>query len=109
MLAGARQTGKSSLLKKLLPDAHYISLDRPVIAAEAEQNPLEFLAQFKKPVIIDEVQYAPSLFRALKPLMGEQRQTYGRWILTGSKRWNRACNENFASRLFFAKSYCLPY
>ena len=72
-----------------------------MIAAEAEQNPLEFLAQFKKPVIIDEVQYAPSLFRALKPLMGEQRQTYGRWILTGSQLFShmQGVSESLAGRI----------
>ncbi len=101
LLTGARQTGKSSLLKKLLPDAEYVSLDRPALAAEAESNPQAFLSSFTKQVIIDEIQYAPSLFRALKVLIDENRQHYGRWILTGSQLFSlmRGVSESLAGRI----------
>lgn len=36
LVTGARQTGKSSLLQRMLPEANYVSLDRVVVAAEAE-------------------------------------------------------------------------
>ena len=101
LLTGARQTGKSSLLRKLLPEAEYVSLDRPALASEAESQPQAFLSSFSKQVIIDEVQYAPSLFRALKILIDENRQEYGRWILTGSQLFSlmQGVSESLAGRI----------
>ncbi|MFW7380077.1 MAG: ATP-binding protein [Oligoflexus sp.] len=101
LLTGARQTGKSSLLKKILPDAEYVSLDRPALAAEAESNPHAFLSSFSKQVIIDEIQYAPSLFRELKILIDDNRQEYGRWALTGSQLFSlmRGVSESLAGRI----------
>ena len=58
LLTGVRQAGKSSLLQRLFPDAEYVTLDKIVLAAEAEENPTMFLGRFKNQVIIDEIQYA---------------------------------------------------
>ena len=66
MLTGYRQAGKTSLLVKFFPEHTYISLDAPMIAEEAEQSGGEFLKKYPPPVIIDEVQYAPSLLRHVK-------------------------------------------
>lgn len=101
LLSGARQTGKSSLLKRLYPNAEYVTLDRVLVAAEAETNPSAFLKQFSSTVIIDEVQYAPSLFRELKILVDEDRDQYGRWILTGSQKFSLMKNisESLAGRI----------
>jgi len=66
VLAGARQTGKSSLLRTSFPEAMYVSLDDPAVAERARSMPAAFLDDFAPPCIIDEVQYAPELFRALK-------------------------------------------
>jgi hypothetical protein len=87
LLTGVRQVGKSSLLKKLFADAEYITLDKVLFAQEAEQNPTSFLNRFEKQVIIDEIQYAPSLFRDLKIKVDEERGTKGKWILTGSQQF----------------------
>ena len=71
LLTGARQTGKSSLLKKIFAAANYKSLDKIMVAEEAEVNPSFFLSKFiaNDQVILDEIQYAPSLFRELKILI----------------------------------------
>ena len=70
LVAGARQTGKSSLLQRLfqrmLSAAAYVTLDRVIVAAEAEETPSYFLDRFDGQTIIDEIQYAPSLLRELK-------------------------------------------
>ena len=87
LLTGVRQAGKSSLLQRLFSDAEYVTLDRIVLAAEAEENPTSFLGRFNKQVIIDEIQYAPSLFRDLKIKVDQQRKTKGKWILTGSQQF----------------------
>jgi predicted AAA+ superfamily ATPase len=39
VLTGARQTGKTSLVKRLFPDHGYVSLDLPSEAEQAEHDP----------------------------------------------------------------------
>jgi len=87
-LCGARQTGKTTLLKDAFPGYNYVSLDLPSIAAMAESNPDEFFAVHKAPLIIDEVQYAPGIFRHLKRVVDQTRHSMGRYILTGSQKFN---------------------
>ncbi len=87
LLTGIRQAGKSSLLQRLYPDADYVTFDRILIAEEAEQNPTQFLEKFKDRVIIDEIQYVPSLFRDLKIFVDQKRNEKGKWILTGSQHF----------------------
>lgn len=86
LLTGARQTGKTSLLQKIAGNAVYVTLDNLLAAAAAEENPNAFLSQFEGQVILDEIQHAPSLFRTLKELVGQQRRVYGKWLLTGSQK-----------------------
>lgn len=101
LITGIRQAGKSSLLRRLFPNAAYISLDRTLLAEEAQQNPEAFLSRFEAPVIIDEVQYAPQLFRDLKIRIDEDRETYGKWILTGSQQFAlmQQVSESLAGRI----------
>jgi uncharacterized protein len=87
LLTGVRQAGKSSLLKKLFPAADYVTLDKILIAAQAQENPEQFLSRFSKQVIIDEIQYAPGLFRDLKVNVDQHREVNGKWILTGSQQF----------------------
>lgn len=42
VITGARQTGKTSLLRELFPNHSYVSLDAPSIAEEAEMDPESF-------------------------------------------------------------------
>jgi len=86
VLTGARQVGKTALVRKVFQDARYISLDMPSVAAQAENNPESFLRSYEKPLAIDEVQYAPSLFRHLKAVIDENKKP-GRFILTGSQNF----------------------
>lgn len=85
VLTGARQTGKTSLVKRLFPDHHYVSLDLPSEAEQAEHDPSAFLARHPEPLIVDEVQYAPELLRHLKREVDGKRGENGRFILTGSQ------------------------
>jgi predicted AAA+ superfamily ATPase len=85
VLTGARQTGKTALSRHLFPDHHYVTLDLPSEAAQAESDPEAFLARHPPPLIVDEVQYAPGLFRHLKVAVDRQRQRNGQFILTGSQ------------------------
>lgn len=89
------------MLKKLFGDANYIALDRISYAEEAEVNPTNFLNRFKDRVIIDEIQYAPSLLRHLKIKVDEERNLNGKWILTGSQQFvlMKHARESLAGRI----------
>ena len=85
MLTGARQTGKTSTLLHLFPNYAFVSLDLPTEAEQAEKEPDRFLQRHPPPVIIDEVQYAPGLFRHLKVAVDANRTQNGQFLLTGSQ------------------------
>ena len=85
VLSGARQTGKTTLVQRLFPKYNYVSLDLPSEAAQAESAPRTFLARHKAPLIVDEIQYAPTLLRHLKTVVDQERQINGQFILTGSQ------------------------
>ena len=87
LVSGARQVGKTSLLRQAFPDATYITFDNLLNVASAQEAPQAFLDRFSGPVILDEVQYVPSLFPALKERIDADRDTAGRWLLTGSQRF----------------------
>lgn len=87
VVTGARQVGKTSLLRRLLPDHRFASLDLPLDAALAEEQPKTFLAQHPPPLVIDEVQYAPGVFRHVKVDVDAHRGEAGRFVLTGSQKF----------------------
>ena len=88
VLTGARQTGKTSTLLHLFPNYEFVSLDLPTEAEQAEKEPIRFLQRHPAPVIIDEVQYAPGLFRHLKAAIDANRAQNGQFLLTGSQKFS---------------------
>ena len=86
VLTGARQSGKTSTLRRLFAEHAFVSLDLPTEAEQAEKEPVAFLRRHPAPVIIDEVQYAPGLFRHLKAAVDADRSRNGRFLLTGSQK-----------------------
>jgi len=100
VLTGARQTGKTSTLAHLFPNYSFVSLDLPTEAEQAEKDPASFLERHKPPVIIDEVQYAPGLFRHLKAEVDAHRDRNGQFLLTGSQKFQLMQNvaESLAGR-----------
>jgi uncharacterized protein len=85
VVTGARQVGKTSLVRRLLPRYDYVSLDLPSEAEQAEREPAQFLQRHAPRLIIDEVQYAPALFRHLKSVVDARRKENGQFVLTGSQ------------------------
>lgn len=93
LVTGARQTGKTSLVRHLFPDASYLTLDYPANALAAKTAPEDLLNKYPEPVIIDEIQYAPELMRYIKVRIDNNRTSEkkrknklnGRYILTGSQ------------------------
>jgi predicted AAA+ superfamily ATPase len=100
VLTGARQTGKTSTLRRLFPAYGFVSLDLPAEAEQAEKEPDAFLRRHPPPVIIDEVQYAPEVFRHLKAAVDSDRGRNGRFLLTGSQKFTlmRGISESLAGR-----------
>lgn len=84
VLTGARQVGKTTLARAFLPDADYVTLDVPAEAELARLNPADLLASRTTPLILDEIQYAPNLFRHLK-IHVDQDRSPGQYLVTGSQ------------------------
>lgn len=86
LINGARQSGKSTLVKKIASDIHparYLTLDDAGVLAAAKHDPAEFIAGLDGNIVIDEVQRAPELFLAIKAEVDRNRKP-GRFLLTGS-------------------------
>lgn len=100
VLTGARQTGKTSTFLRLFPKYAFVSLDLPTEAEQAEKEPGAFLQRHRPPVLIDEVQYAPGLFRHLKVAVDAARTRNGQFLLTGSQKFTLMKNvsESLAGR-----------
>lgn len=84
LLTGPRQVGKTALLRRQYPKAAYVTFDDPALARHAETQPDAFFAERPSPLILDEVQYVPGLFRHLKKVIDRDRRP-GRFLLTGSE------------------------
>lgn len=112
MVCGARQTGKTTLLKSFSQDKeiNYVTLDYPNIRQLAKTDPELFLQQFKTPLIIDEIQYAPELLPFIKiNVDGDNRS--GQYFLTGSQMFYamKDVSESLAGRVGILTLYSLSY
>ena len=109
LLTGARQTGKSSLLKRAFPRHDYVSLDRPDRAAEAKESGAYFLEKRPPPLIIDEIQRAPELFRFLKIAIDKNRNRSGQYLLTGSQNFSLmpGVSESLSGRISILECHSL--
>ncbi len=84
VLNGARQVGKSTLIKSLVsPSVRYYTLDDSVTRAALERDPNGFIAAQTGPILIDEVQRVPDVFLAIKLAVDQQRKP-GQFLLSGS-------------------------
>lgn len=99
VLTGARQTGKSTLARELVPgERRYHSLDDLDVLDAARRDP-EALVGGTRPVTLDEVQREPDLLRAVKRAIDEHRRP-GQFLLTGSANLlvMRRVSESLAGR-----------
>ena len=86
VLTGPRQSGKTTLLKRVFGKTfRYVSLEPPDVSLAASNDPRGFLAQHEPPVIFDEAQYAPVLLPYIKERIDAQRSRKGQYLLTGSQ------------------------
>jgi predicted AAA+ superfamily ATPase len=78
LVTGARQTGKSTLLKTMFPEMPLFTFDRHLDNHGARANPDYFLKNSPSPIILDEVQYVPELLSTIKRKvdMSDERGQY---------------------------------
>jgi uncharacterized protein len=101
LVTGPRQVGKTTLLTACSgPERRAVSLDDMTARALAQSDPALFLETYPPPVIIDEVQYAPELFSAIKAHVDRARQPGAFW-LTGSQKFHlmQGVSETLAGRI----------
>ncbi|MCL2627393.1 MAG: ATP-binding protein [Oscillospiraceae bacterium] len=86
VITGARQVGKTTMLKEMYSDINYTSLDRPLIRDSAKENPSLFFEENNPPIIVDEIQKAAELFEYIKDIVDMDRdKKKGQFYLTGSQ------------------------
>ena len=100
VLTGPRRAGKTWLLRHLFPEASYVLLEDPDVASRASEDPQGFLDGLEGPVILDEIQRAPELFRYVRSRADREPRAAGRWLLTGSQESTlmRGVTESMAGR-----------
>ena len=82
-VTGPRQSGKTTLVRGLLPHKPYVSLETPAQREFARAEPAEFLQRFADGAVIDEAQNAPELFSQLQGVVDADGRM-GLFVLTGS-------------------------
>ena len=110
LVTGARQVGKTTMLKHLAENENrtYVSMDNQMARALAKTDPVLFFQMYKPPIIIDEIQKAPELFEQIK-IMCDETDERGLFWLTGSQQYHMISNirETLAGRIGILELYSL--
>ena len=107
VVSGARQVGKTTLLRHVFPDHDYVVFDPSLDREDARREPDLFLRNHPAPVILDEIQYAPEVVSAIKRHVDRNSHQAGQYLLTGSQQWQvlRSLAESLAGRAAFLDLY----
>jgi predicted AAA+ superfamily ATPase len=85
-ITGPRQSGKTTLCRKVFSKKPYVSLEALDIRQFAQEDPRGFLAKYPDGAILDEIQRAPSLVSYIQTIVDEKNKM-GLFILTGSQQF----------------------
>ena len=107
-VTGARQTGKTTLVKQVFKGKPYLSLENPDTRNFALEDPRGFLDSYPKGAILDEVQRAPILFSYLQEVL-DNSKTKGLFILSGSNNFllQQSISQSLAGRVGYI--HLLPF
>lgn len=83
-IIGPRQSGKTTLARRVFPSHTYVNLEQPDIRLAAKEDPRGFLGSLSGPVILDEVQRIPELISYIQVAVDDHGGLRGHYILTGS-------------------------
>ena len=110
LVIGARQVGKSTMLKHLAQSGHrtIVTMDNDQARELALNDPRLFFQTYRPPILIDEIQKAPNLLEYIK-IMCDESEERGRFWLTGSQRRKimEKSQETLAGRLGILRLYGL--
>lgn len=100
VLTGPRQSGKTTLLRRLFPAAEYILLEAQDVQARATSDPRGLLDGIRPPALFDEIQNAPELFSFIRERIDARPRAKGQWLFTGSQEapLMRGVTESMAGR-----------
>lgn len=100
LVTGARQVGKTTLLKDIADGAAYVTLDDPLQLSGAARQSGTFFKDNPPPVFVDEIQYAPNLFPQIKIILDREKKK-GQFYLSGPQQFKMMKNvsESLAGRL----------
>ena len=85
ILTGPRRAGKTTLLRKLFPQAQYYLLEDPDIIARLRADPHSFIEEIHPPAILDEIQNVPEILGYVRTQIDRSPNKKGQWLLTGSQ------------------------
>lgn len=104
LITGARQVGKTTVLKHMKNRISYLTLDDPILLQSALEEAGSFFRTTPPPVIVDEIQYAPNLFSYIK-MSADESGKKGQFFLTGSQQFEMMKNvsESLAGRIGIIK------
>lgn len=107
-VTGPRQSGKTTMLKTMLPGYRYVNLEDPDLRQYAKEDPRGFLNKYDNKVVFDEVQQSPHLFSYLQSIVDDSGKM-GQFILSGSQNFNLMHNitQSLAGRVAIFK--LLPF
>ncbi|MFO1258758.1 MAG: ATP-binding protein [Gammaproteobacteria bacterium] len=108
-LTGPRQSGKSTLLLHCLPNYRYVNFDDYKMVDFFHEDPEKFMSVYHHQVIFDEIQKVPRLFDYIKIAVDQDRETTGKYVLTGSSQFQfiKGITESLAGRIGLLS--LLPY
>ena len=101
-VTGARQSGKTTLVKQTFKDLPYVSLENLDTRQFALEDPRGFLQSYPKGAIFDEIQRTPNLFSYLQEFLDNTSEK-GRYILTGSNNFllQQSITQSLAGRVAY--------
>lgn len=107
-VTGARQSGKTTLVRSVFKKKPYVSLENPDVRNFALEDPRGFLSGYPDGAILDEIQRGPELFSYLQEVLDNSKQK-GLFILTGSNNFllQQSIAQTLAGRL--ATLHLLPF
>lgn len=97
-VTGPRQSGKSTILKRLFPEAVKYSLKDVNVREFALNDPVAFLNQTSETMFIDEAQKAPELFEYIQGIVDDD--PHRKFLLSGSSNFElmHSLSESLAGR-----------
>ena len=100
LLTGARQVGKSTIIKHVFPEYNTASFDDRLTRLQAREEPKLFFLNNPRPLFIDEVQKENSVLEEIK-LIVDNSDTRGEFILSGSQKLElmKGMSESLAGRV----------